>query len=101
MDCLLHAQHHQSLLCHGSWGRYEGARSILTKSNGIRAHGHHSECCSHSPWATTWPLQWVNVLVGDVAKGMYSSTEPLHFTAWCVNSELGRFPLVLICRAVN
>lgn len=69
MDCLLHAQHHQSLLCHGSWGRCEGARSILAKSNAIRAGGHHSEGCSHSPWVTTWPLPWVNVSVGDVAEG--------------------------------
>lgn len=68
MDCLLHARHHQSLLCHGSWGRCEGARSVLAKSDVVRARGHSSECCSHSPWVSTLPLPCMNVFVGDVAE---------------------------------
>lgn len=47
----------------------EGARRVLAKSNASRARGHPSECCSHSPWGSTWPLPWTDALVGDVAEG--------------------------------
>lgn len=33
----------------------EGARSVLAKDNASRAHGHPSDCCSHSPGGAHGP----------------------------------------------